>query len=270
MHKTKLLKLLGISLIVGILGLTGFCNNSGNNNSGNNNNLPVVVGVAQQQAAQAAYEAANNTDNPPWFCAIVGKFGTTYDAFLTPLVEQDCNINYFSSSVNANKQYLLNIIDGDQDLNDNCSATRNAIENFNFSNFPGGVGPSDARAIYVNGRSLLDEVRLDPTVYTVISPNTFKLFYSLIYIKVFASDNDLDSSNGNQTETSCVSVVNTKLDSIDYNKFCSKPDNSVLGLQDCGSNSAKTKVVNVKCYYGSGVPSGSTICATLNDQFYQF
>ena len=32
MHKTKLLKLLGISLIVGILGLTGFCKKSEDNN----------------------------------------------------------------------------------------------------------------------------------------------------------------------------------------------------------------------------------------------
>jgi hypothetical protein len=32
MHETKLLKLLGISLIVGILGLTGFCKKSNDNN----------------------------------------------------------------------------------------------------------------------------------------------------------------------------------------------------------------------------------------------
>jgi hypothetical protein len=73
MHKTKLLKLLGISLIVGILGLTGFCKKSEDNND-----LALVAGLVvaeqqAQQAAQAAYEAANNTDNPQFFCAQVIK-----------------------------------------------------------------------------------------------------------------------------------------------------------------------------------------------------
>jgi hypothetical protein len=51
MHKTKLLKLLGIFLIVGILGLTGFCKKSEDNND-----LALGAGlvVAQQQAEQSA------------------------------------------------------------------------------------------------------------------------------------------------------------------------------------------------------------------------
>ena len=110
-HKTKLLKLLGISLIVGILGLTGFCKKSEDNND-----LALGAGllVAQQQAEQAAQ----------WFCAIVSKSGTTYNAMLTPLVAQDCNVNYWGSSTNAIKQRLLETI-GDPDLSSNCPNTRN-------------------------------------------------------------------------------------------------------------------------------------------------
>jgi len=128
MHKTKLLKLLGISLIVGILGLTGFCKKSKDNND-----LALGAGlvVAQQQAEQAAYEEANKKENPEFFCAFVAKTGTIYYATLTPLVKQDCNLNYFfGSSFDEIKQKLINTIDGNQDLRDNCSATRNAISNF--------------------------------------------------------------------------------------------------------------------------------------------
>jgi hypothetical protein len=73
MHETKLLKLLGISLIVGILGLTGFCKIFNGNNDNNDLALGAGLLVAQQQAEQAAYEAANNTENPQWFCAQVIK-----------------------------------------------------------------------------------------------------------------------------------------------------------------------------------------------------
>jgi hypothetical protein len=268
MHKTKLLKLLGISLIVGILGLTGFCKKSNDNND-----LALGAGlvVAQQQAeqaAQAAYEAANNTDNPPWFCAIVGKFGTTYDAFLTPLVAQDCNVNSLDFSTNAFKQRLLDLLDptnGDPDLSQNCTNTRNAIENFDFSSFPGGGG--SGQVIYVNGRSLLDEVGLSTTDYTVVSPNTYKLFLSLNFINVFAIDNDPFTS-GNQSETSCVNAVSIKLNSIDYNKFCSNTASNPYSLPVCDSSSGKTKAVVGVCKYGSGVANNDPLkCATLNDQF---
>ena len=58
MHKTKLLRLLGISLIVGILGLTGFCKKSKDNNDLALAGL-VVAQQQAEQAAQAAYEEAN-------------------------------------------------------------------------------------------------------------------------------------------------------------------------------------------------------------------
>jgi hypothetical protein len=128
MHETKLLKLLGISLIVGILGLTGFCKKSNDNND-----LALGAGlvVAQQQAEQAAYEAANNTDNPQWFCAQVTKSGTYYVATLTPLVEQDCNQGFLGSSTDEFKQKLLNTINSDANLNTNCPNTKNLISSFN-------------------------------------------------------------------------------------------------------------------------------------------
>jgi hypothetical protein len=127
MNETKLLKLLGISLIVGILGLTGFCKKSEDNND-----LALGAGlvVAQQQAEQAAYEAANNTDNPQWFCAQVWKNPSNYYmAILTPLVAQDCNVNYWGYSTNEFRRRLLETIDNDRDLTDNCPSTRNAISN---------------------------------------------------------------------------------------------------------------------------------------------
>jgi hypothetical protein len=258
MHETKLLKLLGISLIVGILGLTGFCIKLKSND---NNDLALGAGLvlAQQQAeqaAQAAYEAANNTDNPQWFCALVAKSGTTYNATLTPLVAQDCNLNYFNISTNAFKQKLLDTIDGDADLSANCPLTRDAINNFDFSSFPGGGG--SGQVIYVNGRSLLDEVGLSTTDYTVVSPNTYKLIYLLNYIQFFASGTN---------ESGCVNAINSKLNSIESNKFCSNIASNQFGLPVCNSSSGKTKVVYAQCYYGSGAPSGSTICATLDDQF---
>jgi len=89
MHETKLLKLLGISLLVGILGLTGFCIKLKSND---NNDLALGAGLvlAQQQPEQAAYQAANNTDNPQWFCAQVWKDASNnyYSAILTPLVDK--------------------------------------------------------------------------------------------------------------------------------------------------------------------------------------
>jgi len=60
--------------------------------SEDNNDLVLGAGilVAQQQAEQAAYEAANNTDNPQWFCAQVWKDASNnyYSAILTPLVDK--------------------------------------------------------------------------------------------------------------------------------------------------------------------------------------
>jgi hypothetical protein len=258
MHETKLLKLLGISLIVGILGLTGFCKKSEDNND-----LALGAGlvVAQQQAEQAAYEAANNTDNPQWFCAIVTKFGTTYNAMITPLVAQDCNLNYWGSSTNAIKQRLLEKIDGDADLRSNCSNTRNVISNFDFSS---GIGEEKFK--YVNGSSLLSEVGLDPTTYTVVSPNTYKLFYLLKYIKNIANDTD-PNTPGNQNEASCQTAVQNKIDSIpDSNKFCSNTALSLLSIPACDSSSGKTKAVVGVCKYGSGVANNDPLkCATLND-----
>jgi len=267
MHKTKLLKLLGISLIVGILGLTGFCNNSGNN-SGNNNNLLLGVVVAQQQAAQAAYEAANNTDNPQWFCAIAAKYtsSTNYVAILTPLVAQDCNVNYWGSSTNAIKQRLLETINNDADLSSNCPNTRNAISSIDFSSAPG--APEREKFIYKGGRSLLSEVGLSTTDYTVVSPNTFKLYFPLALIKGYVSIIDTDPNTpGIQPETSCQNAVQNKIDSLtDSNKFCSNTASNPYSLPVCDSN--KTKVVLGFCTYGSDVPSNDPLkCATLDDQF---
>ena len=252
MHKTKLLKLLGISLIVGILGLTGFCKKSKDNND-----LALGAGlvVAQQQAEQAAYEAANNTDNPQWFCAQVVKYGTTYLAHLTPLVAQDCNVSYWGSLTNAIKQRLLETIDGDQTLSTNCPNTRNFISILDFAS---ATGAEREKFIYVSGSSLLSEVGLNPSTYTVVSPNISKLYYLLTTIKAYA--------NG-ISENGCVNAVNSKINNIpDSNNFCSNLANPHTGVVDCNS-SGRTKVVFASCYYGSGAPSGSTICATLNDQF---
>ena len=261
MHETKLLKLLGISLIVGILGLTGFCKKSEDNND-----LALGAGlvVAQQQAEQAAYEAANNTENPQWFCAHVTKISSSnYIAMITPLVAQDCNVNYWGFSTNAFKQRLLDTIDGDPNLSSNCPNTRSAISSFDFSNGPG--GPVQEKFIYVNGSSLLDEVGLSTTTYTVVSPNTYKLFNLLKYIKSIANDTD-PNTTGPQTETSCQTAVQNKIDSIpDSNKFCSNTAFTYLSIPACNSSSGITKAVLAICNYGSGATSN--ICATLNDQF---
>jgi len=276
MHETKLLKLLGISLIVGILGLTGFCKKSEDNND-----LALGAGlvVAQQQAeqaaqaAQAAYEAANNTENATWFCAhvvktTIGSNSPTYLVTLTTLVEQDCNKNYWGYSTNAIKQRLLETIDGDSDLSSNCTNTRSAISNFNFSNPPGGGGPVQEKFIYVNGSSLLSEVGLSTTTYTVVSPNTYKLFNLLGNISFYANDTDPNTS-GNQTETSCQTAVSSKLSSIpDYNTFCA------LAAQPPSStcSSGQTKVVFAQCAYGDIDTVGDSnpdykACATLSDLF---
>jgi hypothetical protein len=218
----------------------------------------VLAQQQAEQAAQAAYEAANNTDNPQWFCAIVTKSGTTYNAMLTPLVEQDCNLNYFSSTPDATQQNLLNTIN--LYLSASCPVTRNAINNFDFSSFPGGGG--SGQVIYVNGRSLLDEVGLSTTTFTVVSPNTYKLFYLLKYIKNIANDTD-PNTPGNQNEASCQTTVQNKIDSIpDSNKFCSNTAFPLLSIPACDSSSGITKAVFGMCNYGS-----SSTCATLNDQF---
>ena len=263
MHKTKLLKLLGISLIVGILGLTGFCKKSKDNND-----LALGAGlvVAQQQAEQAAYEAANNTENPEFFCAFVRKIDTYYTAELLPLVKQDCNqypASILGSSSDEIKQRLLNTINNDPDLNTSCPNTRNAISNFNFSSVGGGGssggGTAETKNIYETGKSLLSEVGLSTTTYTVVSPNVFKLFVTLSLIKGFAS--------GSTPETSCKNAVENKLNSIDSGKFCSNTTSNLFGLPVCDSSSGKTKVVQALCAYGSGVPSNYRTCATLKDQF---
>jgi len=264
MHETKLLKLLGISLIVGILGLTGFCKKSNDNND-----LALGAGllVAQQQAEQAAYEAANNTENPQWFCAQVVKNNIpgnspTYQVTLTPLVAQDCNLNYFDN--NALKQRLLATIDGDQSLRANCPNTRSYISNFDFSNFSGGGGSGQGRIIYVDGRSLLDEVRLSTTTYTVVSPNIYKLFYSLTLIKNFFADRQSEPE-----KTTCQTAVQNKLNSSipDYNTFC------ILGISPSSTcSSGQTKVVSAMCAYGdidtdNDGTADFKACKTLNDLF---
>jgi hypothetical protein len=153
MHQTKLLKLLGISLIVGILGLTGFCKKSNNNND-----LALGAGlvVAQQQAEQAAYEAAyqaaNSTENPQWFCAWVTKNpSNNYSATLMPLVAQDCNTNFVGSLFD--KQKLLDTINSDTNLNTSCPQTKNVISNFTPPSFGG--GSTSIKFIFVNGRGIL-------------------------------------------------------------------------------------------------------------------
>jgi len=257
MHKTKLLKLLGISLIVGILGLTGFCKKSKDNND-----LALGAGlvVAQQQAEQAAYEAANNTENPEFFCAFVKKTGTFYIAELYPLVERDCNqypASILGSSSDEIKQRLLNTINNDPDLNTSCPNTRNAISNFNFNfNFtppPSDGDPPQIKNIYEPGKSLLSEVGLDPTTYTVISPNIFKRSFLLTFIYSFA--------NSSPPETTCKNAIENKLNSIENDKFC------YLSITSSTCPTGKTKVVQAQCAYGSGVPDSYIKCATLKKQF---
>ena len=268
MHKTKLLKLLGIFLIVGILGLTGFCKKSKDNND-----LVLVAGlvaVQQQaeQAAQAAYEEANKKENPEFFCAQVTKSSnvTYYEATLLPLVEQDCNqypASILGSSSDEIKQRLLNTINNDPDLNTSCPNTRNAISNFDFSSFggggSGGGGAVKTKNIYEPGKSLLSEVGLDPTTYTVISPNIYKRSLLLIFINNFAKSPP--------PEDTCKNAIENKLNSIDSGKFCSNTTSNLFGLPVCDSSSGKTKVAQAQCAYGSGVPSNYIKCATLRDQF---
>jgi hypothetical protein len=273
MHETKLLKLLGISLLVGILGLTGFCKKSKDNND-----LALVAGlvVAQQQAeqaAQAAYEAANNTENRQSFCAQVTKFtfptdngsnSPTYIAKLTPLVAQDCNVNYWGSSTNAFKRRLLEKIDSDADLRANCPNTRNAISNYDFS-FGGAV---QEKFNYENGKSLLTEVNLSTTTYTVVSPNIYKRYEILFGIFAFATDADLNPGNGYQSEDNCKTAVQNKINSIPgLNTFC-----SLIASPSSTCPSGQTKVVSAMCAYGDldidndGNPDFNA-CATLRDQF---
>jgi hypothetical protein len=176
-------------------------------------------------------------------------------ATLTPLVAQDCNVNYWGFSTNAFKQRLLDTIDGDSDLSANCPNTRSAISSLNLSS-------TQEEFIYVNGSSLLSEVGLSTTTYTVVSPNTFKLFYLLKYIKSIANDTD-PNTTGPQTETSCQTAVQNKIDSIpDSNKFCSNTAFTYLSIPACNSSSGITKAVFGLCNYGS-----SSTCATLNDLF---
>jgi hypothetical protein len=263
MHKTKLLRLLGISLIVGILGLTGFCKKSKDNND-----LALGAGlvVAQQQAEQAAYEEANKKENPEFFCAQVTKSGNYYIATLAPLVQQDCSIQGFQAILGSSwdefKQKLLNIINNDADLNTKCTDTKDAITRSNPP--PGGGGSGDGgsgfgevKFIY-DGKSLLSEVGLSTTTYKVVSPNTYKLYILLPFIRGFAYDTDLDPSNGPpRTEDSCINAIQTILDS-----FCT------LGINnDSTCPNGITKVVLAQCAYGSGVPSNYRTCATLKDQF---
>jgi len=114
------------------------------------------------------------------------------------------------------------------------------------------------KIIYVNGRNLLDEVGLSTATYTVVSPNTFKLFQPLIFIK-----NILISSS--QPENSCLNAVNSKLNSIDSDKFCTNTASNFYSLPVC--DSSKTKVVQAQCAYGSGVPDDYIKCKTLKEQF---
>jgi len=263
MHSTKLLKLLGISLIVGILGLTGFCKKSEDNND-----LALGAGlvVAQQQAEQAAYEEANNTENPQWFCAkvvktTIGSNNPTYQVTLTPLVEKDCNKDYWGLSTNALKLKLLDTIDGDSNLKTNCPKTRSAISGFDFSTIFG--GPVQEKFIYKNGSSLLSEVGLSTTTYTVVSPNTYKRYSLLESIKSFAIDADQNPSNGLQGENSCQTAVQNKIASI--------PDSSTFCYLSASPHSftcptGQTKVVSAQCSYGDSV-SGSGKCKTLDEKF---
>jgi hypothetical protein len=111
------------------------------------------------------------------------------------------------------------------------------------------------RSIHVKGKSLLSEVGLSTTTYTVVSPNTYKLITFLLYIGGFALDNDLGTP-GFQTETSCLTAIENKLDS-----FCK------LDITDSTCPDGKTKVFSAQCAYGSGVPDDYIKCKTLNDQF---
>jgi hypothetical protein len=242
------------------LGLTGFCKKSKDNND-----LALVAGLVvaeqqAQQAAQAAYEEANKKENPEFFCAFVTKSSnvTYYTATLLPLVRQDCNLDNFFPIIFP-FQRALDTIDS-ENWGSICNNTKNAISNIINNPPPGGgsnIDPSQIEFIYEDGKSLLSEVNLSTKTYTVVSPNVFKLFATLSLIKSFAS--------GPTPETSCQNAVDNKLNSIDYGKFCSNTASIFFNLPTCDSN--KTKVVEAKCAYGSGVPSNYRTCANLKDQF---
>jgi hypothetical protein len=243
------------------LGLTGFCKKSKDNNDLALAGL-VVAQQQAEQAAQAAYEEANKKENPEFFCAIVEKYSnvTYYRALLLPLVERDCNqypASILGSSSDEIKQRLLNTINNDPDLNTSCPNTRNAISNFNFNfNFtppPSDGDPPQIKNIYEPGKSLLSEVGLDPTTYTVISPNIFKRSFLLSYIYIFA--------NSSPPETTCKNAIENKLNSIENDKFC------YLSITSSTCPTGKTKVVQAECAYGSGVPDSYIKCATLKKQF---
>jgi hypothetical protein len=177
----------------------------------------------------------------------------TYKATLTPLEAQDCNVNYWGQSTNAIRQRLIDTIDGDTDLSTNCPNTRNYISGKDFSS-------GQEKFIYVDGKSLLSEVGLSTTTYTVVSPNTYKLVNLLVGIGYYAQNNT--------SEATCQTAVANKLNSIpDYNTFC-----SLSSSPNSTCPSGETKVVFAQCAYGDiYIESNSTPdfkpCATLNDQF---
>jgi hypothetical protein len=82
-------------------------------------------------------------------------------------------------STNAFKQKLLDTIDGDADLSQIVPIPEMQYLILIFLVFQ---EVEEEKFIYVNGSSLLDEVGLSTTTYTVVSPNTYKLVYLLNYI----------------------------------------------------------------------------------------
>ena len=270
MKEKKLLKLLGISLIVGILGFLGSCNLFKKEDD-NNEALLLGAAVVQQQAEAAAYEEANNTANAQWFCAFVSKVSSGsnlyYTATLTPLVEQDCNIEnvmYNGSSgtmFDEYKTFLRNIIN-DEGLSNNCTATVNYINNLQPPSGGGNGNPDSlppTKIIFVSGRSLLDEIGADKTTYSVVSANVYKRVVRLTLVRGVANiDND----------SSCVSAIDDKINSIesDLCEFFGGSPLSCIKLFN-NNNNTGTKALSASCYYGPNVPPGLIKCLTLNEQF---
>jgi hypothetical protein len=172
-------------------------------------------------------------------------------------VAQDCNKDYWGYSTNAFKQRLLDTID-DLNLSTPCSNTKTYISGLDFSNGPG--GPVQEKFIYVNGSSLLTEVNLNTTTYTVVSPNTYKLVYLLGSIDYYVQNNTF--------ETSCQTAIQNKISNIPgYNTFC-----SLFESPSSTCSSGQTKVVFAKCAYGDIDTNNNgnadfRACKTLNDQF---
>ena len=226
MNETKLLKLLGISLIVGILGFLGSCKKEDDNNEA----LLLGAAVVQQQAAEASaaeYNAQNNATKPDFYCEITFTYGSNTTKQLIPLPAAECNIGYFSESEYKNR--LIARIDSE--FASSCSNTRTAIINASSTDYP---GPTSAN--FKSGQSIAQYLAsaygFNASDLTVISPAKYKSYTEYIAIKSRAQT---------ISEGDCVNAVDNKLDLEHPNKDkycqlhidCSPPNKNIVYSGSC-------------------------------------